>query len=168
MNPRPHRPPRGSTLLLAMILLAVLSLVGVAAVTLAMQERSNTGAKARRDMQLACANAARVVVFAELARMGSSYLTSTETPPTFTMPDGTVLAQSHYDTPTGVTVVDITPSRTLPVSSDPAQYGAADLTNAFSTKGIAGTTVPGYEVVARCQDSKGRQLEVEFIVAPSL
>lgn len=167
-SPLPSRPARGSTLLLAMILLAVLSLVGVAAVTLSMQERTNVAAKAKRDLQIACANAARIVVFAELARLGSSYLTSSEALPIFTLSDGTQLSQSHYDTPVGVTVVDITPSRVLPVSSDPKAYGTADLTNAFTTKGIGGSSLSGYEVVARCQDPKGRQLEVEFVVAPSL
>jgi len=159
---------RGSTLLLAMVLLAVLSLVGVAAVSLASQERANVSAKARRDLQVACANAARMVIYAELAKHGSSYLSGTTAPPTVTLPDGTVLSQAHYDTPAAVTVQQITPERTLPVSSDPKSAGTADLTNTFETKGSNPSTVQGYEVVAKCADAKGRQLEVEFVVAFSL
>jgi len=168
--PRPvlRRPPRGSTLVLAMVLLAVLSLLGVAAVSLSLQERTSSSAKARRDLQVACANAARLVIYAELARHGTAYFGSTAAWPSVTLPDGTQLSQSHYDTPAGVSVKDIVPMRILPVSSDPASAGTADLTNTFDALGKDSSTARGYEVVARCQDSKGRDLEVEFVVAFAL
>jgi hypothetical protein len=164
----PHPAARGSTLLLAMVLLAVLSIVGVAAVSLASQERANVGAKGKRDLQVACANAARMVVYAELAKYGSSFLSGSGAPPEVTMPDGTKLTQAHYDTPAGMTVQQITPERMMPVSSDPKSAGTADLTNTFETIGSNPATVRGYEVVAKCTDAKGRQLEVEFVVAFSL
>jgi Tfp pilus assembly protein PilX len=164
----PNPAARGSTLVLAMVLLAVLSLVGVAAVSLASQERANVGAKAKRDLQVACANAARMVVYAELARYGSGYLASSTAIPSVTLPDGTVLSQQHYDTPAGMTVNQITPARVLPVSSSTKSSGTADLTNSFQAVGTDAPTVQGYEVVAKCTDPKGRQLEVEFVVAFSL
>jgi hypothetical protein len=168
MTPSRNRIPRGSTLVLAMVLLAVLSLVGVAAVSLSSQERANVGAKAKRDLQVACANAARMVVYAELAKYGSAFLASGDALPEVTMPDGTKLTQAHYDTPAGLTVRDVTPERIIPVTSNPKAAGTADLTNTFETIGTDSPTVQGYEVVARCQDAKGRQLEVEFVVAFAL
>jgi hypothetical protein len=162
------RSPRGSALVLAMVLLAVLSLIGVAAVSLASQERANAGAKTQRDLQIACANAARMVVYAELARYGSGYLASTDQLPSVTLSDGTVLSQAHYDTPAGLQVKEVVPERVLPVTSDPKSAGTADLTNAFEAIGQDSPTVLGYEVVAKCQDAKGRELEVEFVVAYSL
>jgi hypothetical protein len=158
----------GSTLVLAMILLAVLSLVGVAAVTLSSRERANVGAKAKRDLQIACANAARSIIYAELARYGPGYLSSPQALPTFTLPDGTVLSQQHYDTAPGMTVKDITPQRILSVSADSKSTGASDLTNTFESARVAGGSVPGFDAVVRCEDSKGRMLEVELVVAMTL
>jgi hypothetical protein len=154
-----------------MILLAVLSIVGVAAVTLSQQERSNVSAKGKRDLMVACANAARMVVFAELAKFGAGYLKSTSALPEVTLPDGTRLSQQHYDTPAGMTVLSITPERTIPVGSDKNASGTADLTNVFINAGTnlgGGNTTTGYQVVASCEDPKGRRLEVEFFLAFAL
>jgi hypothetical protein len=168
-SPNPHRIPRGSTLVLVMVLLAVLSLVGVAAVTIASQERTNVSAKARRDLQIACARAAQLLIVAELARVGPDYVKSqTEDLPVLTLPDGTKLSHAHYDTPAGLKVVEITPDRVLPIDSNPSSIGSADLTNAFDTGGLHSGSVVSYPVVAKCEDAKGRQLEVEFVIAPAL
>jgi hypothetical protein len=167
-HPNRIRNPRGSTLVLAMVLLAVLSLIGVAAVALSAQERSNVAAKGKRDLQVACANAARMVVFAELARSGSQFLASDSPLPEVILPDGTKLSQAHYDTPAGLTVKQITPDVVIPVTSNPKAAGTADLTNTFEAVGANSATVQGYRVVARCEDPKGRQLEVEFVIAFAL
>lgn len=159
--------PRGSTLVLAVVLLAVLSLVAVTAVALVTQERTNVAAKGRRDMQLACANAARMVVYAELAKQGAVYLGANGAPPEVTLPDGTKLSQTHYDTVAGMTVKDITPVRNLAVMGNDSA-GLADLTNTFTGRGSVGGSVSGYQVVARCVDPKGRDLEVEFVIAFAL
>jgi len=160
--------PRGSTLLLVMILLAVLSLVGVAAISIAEQDRVNVAAAGIRDMQVACAQAAQMVVYSELAKFGSSYLTSATPIPTVTMPDGTQLAHAHYDTLPGVTVESITPQYALPVSSNPLSAGTGNLSNRFTNPGSG--TVPAYRVVALCTDTHNppRKLEVEFMIAFSL
>ncbi len=89
--------PRGSTLLLVVILLGVLAVIGVAAVSLGSQERTNASAKGKRDAVAACANAARMALWAELARYGSAYLTSSNPVGEIVLPDGTTLAApAHY------------------------------------------------------------------------
>lgn len=156
--------PRGSTLLLAMILLAVLSIIGVAAVTIAGQDRSNVGAIGIHDKSVACANAAQMVIYSELAKFGLAYITGSTPIPTVTLPDGTTLSQAHYDTAAGVTVQSITPARTVPIATSPNSAGTSDLTNTFTVNGSAGQTVTGYQVVALCTDAHGRKQEVEFVV----
>src|SRR5689334_9704737 len=89
----------GSTMILVVVLLMVLGIIGVAAVSLGSQERANASSKTQRDRLYACATAARMQVWAELAKYGRGYFDSTNNPDSVTLPDGTVLtAPSHYDT----------------------------------------------------------------------
>ena len=76
MTPMPSTssPPPGSVLVIAMILLAVLSIIGAAAVSLSSQERVNATAQTRVDFLNACANAAQAKIWAEMAQYGLSYL----------------------------------------------------------------------------------------------
>ena len=64
------RTPRGNTLLVAMILLTVLSLIGVASVRLSSEERNNAAAKSKVDFIEACANAAQAKIRAEMGSTG--------------------------------------------------------------------------------------------------
>lgn len=157
---------RGSTLLLVMILLAVLSLLGVAAISLAEQDRANVAAIGIRDMQVSCAQAAQMVIYSELAKYGVSYLTSSTQAPVIVMPNGTQLTQAHYDSVPGVTVQSITPQRSLSVSSNPQSVGTGNLSNKFTN--VTTGTMNSYQVVALCTDPHGRKLEVEFVIAFSL
>lgn len=88
---------RGSTLLIAMIMLAVLSVIGAAAVLLSSQERSNASTVAHLDALNACAQAAQAKLWAEVARNGTSVLQSALQVKTMTLPDGTKLAPAHVD-----------------------------------------------------------------------
>jgi hypothetical protein len=161
----PRTPARGSTLLLAMVLLAVLSVVGVAAVSLSSQERTNAAAKGKRDALFACANAARMVLWAELARYGQNHLTSDAPIAELVLPDGTrFAAPAHYDTPSSAVVKSVALERLVPIS---LEGETGDLTNSFRSPGGDGST-RSYTAVARCTDPKGRALEVEFVIAFSL
>jgi Tfp pilus assembly protein PilX len=160
-DPR-HRSARGSTLILVVVLLMVLAVIGVAAVSLGSQERGNASSKTQRDRLYACASAARMQIWAELARYGRGYFDSTNTPASLTLPDGTVLtAPSHYDTAATVQVSSIVLKNTVKTSSSPV---ATDLTNAFNfMQGL--NTATGYTVVAKCKDAQDHELEVEFVTS---
>lgn len=162
MDVRPKANHRGSTLILVVVLLAVLSVIGVAAVSLGSQERVNAAAKGRRDALAACASAARMALWAELARHGAAYLTSSTPVGEIVLADGTKLAApAHYtrdDMTTPPLVVDIIRTHRI-VRSLAAK--TVDLTNRMDApqSQLGGTA---YTVVARCKDAKDREQEVEF------
>lgn len=158
---RTRTPPRGSTLLLVIILLAILAFVGVAAVRLGSQERVNAAAKGKRDYLVACANAARIQLWTELTRSGSKYLQSTSVPATLTLDDGTELSAPSAPSGSpkdGLPVVDLV--QLVPMVST-AAGGSRDATNTIlgsRQRGASG----GVRMVARCRDPMGRELLVEF------
>src|SRR5512135_3340887 len=132
MSQRPFSPQRGSTLILTVILLAVLCVIGAAAISLSARERISASAKGKRDRMAACAQAARLAVWSELAKYGRGYFDSTTNGPSnITLTDGTVLtAPAHYAVhmTAGLKVKDL-------VVKNPVGCGAggarADLTNTF-------------------------------------
>jgi hypothetical protein len=150
---------------LVTVLLAVLAVIGVAAVSLGSRERINASAKGTRDRMAACANAARLVIWAELAKYGSAHLRTAMDEARLTLGDGTILAApSHY----AADATDATQVISLRRFTSPLATGAAAaadvvaLTNTVTpnTPLGAGTTV--YAFVARCRDWDGREVEVEF------
>jgi hypothetical protein len=162
MRTRRTPTPRGSTLLLAMVLLAVLSIIGVAAVSLSSQERVNAGAKARRDAMIACASAAQSVIWSELLRYGPRYLGSGLPVGKANLPDGTQLALAHYQQDVETTLVSqvVTPV-TCTGDDENGPEQVVDLTNRDAAIRLSGHC---YRIVARCTDDKGRALEVEVAV----
>jgi hypothetical protein len=148
---------RGSTLLLAVILLGVLSVIGVAAVSISSQERANADVKMTRDKLAACAAAAQANVWAELLRYGPRFLSRAGlTVPAIRLPDGSKLLASHYGEP-DVSVVDtgVYPSDCKPLNAE----DFVDLTNRDTFFSLSGSC---FRIVARCRDARGRELEVEF------
>ena len=163
MTMRSSASARGSTLLVSMILLAVLSLIGVAAVSLSGRERVAAGARSGNAMLVECAQAAQAQVFAELARWGPGYLTSARQLDTVTLPDGTVLtAPAHYGTNLGAatppTVKDVVLTVVQGAGGGPVQE--TDCTNKACF--MSGTSQDPYVVVARCTDKAGRTYEAEL------
>jgi hypothetical protein len=167
MSLRARPAQRGSTLLLVVVLLGVLSIVGVAAVSLGSQERVNASAKGRRDAMAACARAASMALWAEVAKYGSGYMTSTAPVQEIVLPDGTSLAApAHYSS----AVSDALPVAQIVRTHQVARSFAAstiDLTNKMDApqSKMGGTA---YTVVARCRDAKGRENEVEFTTVLAL
>lgn len=162
MPTRPNPEPRGSTLLLVVILLSVLTIVGVTAVRLSSQERVNAHAKDTRDRLVACANAARLQLWAELTRSGPEYLKSADPAVEIRLPDGTVLSAPGHFTSAGkdaLPVVDLID--TVPLITA-AKSVERDITNSMasprSTKGTLGNVI-----LAKCRDEKGRELLVEVV-----
>lgn len=162
---------RGNMLVIAMILLAVLSVLGVSAVMLSSEERRNAAAKARRDALEACAHAAQAKIWAEVARYGPTYLKSgmlVASPES--LPGGmTARAPAHYSTSTTNATPD--DGSDIAVNSVVVQFDqgvsdgslatASDLTNRAVAIDQLGSG-KAYRIVARCKDSKGRELEAEF------
>jgi Tfp pilus assembly protein PilX len=150
-------PERGSTLVLAMVLLAVLTAIGVAAVALSSQERASAGLKTGRDRLQSCAVAAQGAIWAEMLKYGPSFLPASGAPvPEITLSDGTRLRAGHYGD-TGTVVID-TAVRTVPCKdSKTEEY--VDLTNRDSAFLRGGQC---FAITARCVDPQGRELEVEF------
>lgn len=155
---------RGSTLIVTVILLTVLAVLGIAAVSLGSRERVNAAGKGKRDALYACANSARLQIWAELAKYGRGYFDTTNPPSTLTLPDGTTLiAPAHYakHMAPSMTVKDIVLRNSVQTSSTQI---ATDLTNTFDfMQGLTHATA--YTVFARCRDSQGRELEVEFVTS---
>ena len=157
--------------LIAMILLAVLSVLGVSAVTLSSEERRNAAAKARHDALQACARAAQARIWAEVARYGPTYLKSgvlVATPES--LPGGmSARAPAHYSSSTTNATPD--DGSAIAVNSVVVQFDqgvsdgslatASDLTNRAVAIDQLGSG-KAYRIVARCKDSKGRELEAEF------
>ncbi len=158
-----HRAP-GSTLILTMVLLTVLTVIGVAAVSLGSQARVNAAGKGKRDAMYACANAARLAIWAELAKYGSGYFAMPQAPDELTLPDGTKLtAPAHYSDRAwlGTTVDTIVLKNTVQSAT---MMGTQDLTNTFKfMQNLTHATT--YTVDARCRDASGRELEVEFVTS---
>jgi hypothetical protein len=161
-----HRSAAGSTLLLVIILLGVLAAIGAAAVTLSSRERINASAKSRRDLSAACAQAAQVKLWAELAKYGPRWLGSDTLVTEFTLPDGTRLGPLHYDQTAGAVVAkDVV----VGLASEFGDESVVDLTNRSTALIGAGKA---YRCVARCVVPGGlgpdRQLEVEFQIRTRL
>ncbi len=161
---RPLRASRkGSALLITMILLAVLTAAGIAAVSLTSRERDNASAQARYQKLVECASAAQSMIWAQLARYGTNYIGSNLPVGVVNLPDGTQLAAPiHYDA--GISVASLA-SYTVP--SGGGGQGAADVdcTNRLCGQANSGNPVL---VVARCTDPAGRQFEVELSFAFAL
>jgi len=146
---------RGAALPLAMILLGVLTVVGVAAVSLSTQERANAAAYSKMDAIYACANAATAKLWSELAIYGTTLASSGALITSLTLPDGTKLtAPAHYDTTTVMTVGQMVTAESGSTSSQPE--------SAMENKGVA-TVAPGqtYSFAVHCKDAYGRELEIE-------
>jgi hypothetical protein len=159
--------PVGGALLLAIILLAVMTIIGVGAVVASSRERENAFAKSKYDRVVACARAAQAKIWAEIAMFGPGYLTGTRGVTSVSLADGTALAApSHYDTvatQNGVGAAEIR-SVTLTV---PDGAGGPQLPKAANLSNSGGATVPigsVNRIVARCTDSSGRAYEVELAV----
>jgi hypothetical protein len=159
-------------MILVVILLGVLAAIGGAAVTLSSRDRINAGAKTRRDAMAACAQAAQVKVWAELAKYGPRWLGS-DTPITeLVLGDGTRLGPLHYDSPaSGVVAKDVV----VGLASEFGDESVVDLSNRSTSLIGAGKA---YRCVARCTFPGGglppplgppdRMLEVEFQIRTRL
>jgi hypothetical protein len=154
------RSARGAALPLALILLAVLTVIAVAAVSLSGQERVNARSYGRIDFIHECANAAQAKIWAELAYQGSAYLSAPTAVTHILLPDGTKLTSpAHYDQPAGTTLVKDVVVKVQSSSGTGGDVNERDCTNsACGMTPLGGTQM----IMAHCVDQQGRALEIEL------
>lgn len=151
-----RRIARGSALAVAMIVLGVLTVVGVAAVSLSTQERTNAAAYGKLDAISACANAAQAKLWKELGVHGTALASKDVAITSLTLADGSVLtAPAHYDTPLTATIKS--------VSSTDSRGGAKKKSGNLTGKGRATVSRDSVNFfVVHCKDRSGRELEIEI------
>lgn len=153
------RESRGAALPLALILLAVLTVIAVAAVSLSGQERVNAASYSRLDFVNECANAAQAKIWSELAYQGPGYFGAGIAISHVQLPDGTKLTSpAHYDSTSTTLVKDVV----LKVESSAGVGG--DANERDCTNGACGLNPLGATqlIIAHCKDSKDRELEIEL------
>jgi hypothetical protein len=150
-----NAPTRGSAILLALVLVLVLALVGLAVVSRASREGDAAAAKRNYDKAVSCADAAREMLLSKFSTFGVSpiYLNLTNTVDDKTMGTG------HYD---AVTVTNVTRAAGTATST----YGLSDLANRIGAG--SGTGGDFYRMTLRCGTNVGgtltNQSEVEYLV----
>ena len=160
--PRRRHGPRGSALVLVTIILAVLLLLGLAALKLSEQESLSVSRGNDYKMLRACADAAEKKLWAEYALYNGA---ASKVRPTVVPGAGgdMRLSISHYDSdPTAVTEVafDEKSFRRLERNAMSGGMGEMDQSNTFRSE-FGGEP---YLVVAHCTDARARQYEVELLV----
>lgn len=158
-RPNPSRGPRGAALPLALILLAVLTVIAVAAVSLSGQERVNAASYSRIDFINQCANAAQAKIWSEMAYQGTSYLSAPVAVTSVRLPDGSLITSpAHYDS-TGATLVKDVVLKVQSSAGTGGDVNETDITNrAAGLSAIGGTQM----IMAHCVDPQGRALEIEL------
>jgi hypothetical protein len=143
---------RGSALIVAIILVAVMAVVGLALITRTSNEIDAVSAKRHYDVAVSCADGARQMLMSTFRTFGL--------PPTSLTLDKTVdtkrLASGHYDTFAVQSVVAATGAAST-------LAGVYDIVNRTRGAQLGGQM---YRMTVVCTDSASatRQSEVEFLV----
>lgn len=164
-----HRPPRGSALMVAVVVVLVLSVLGVGLVRLATSETAGALAGARREALAQCADAARQLLMSKFHTLGMNPLRIAALNVPLDGTGGRTRAVGgHIDsTPgPGTLGVDIGQVTYLPDNAT-GQQKWPDETNKIVVLGGAGGRP--MKVTVHCKDhgddadpTSGRQLEIEF------
>ncbi|HYO59487.1 hypothetical protein [Archangium sp.] len=151
---------RGNALLMTLVAMGVLMLLVGGAIQFTNYNREATSEKLRGDRVSACADAARRHMLSRLKLFSASTAFQLLDTKLIDDPDPQArsrLVTGHYGTQAQATVVSV----------NPVQMGASDR----QVRDIANTAPAGggflggqyYRVVVKCQESSGRESEVEFL-----
>lgn len=153
--------PRGSALLLAVIVLGTLALLAAAGLRLAQQESVTVNQRIHHQTLIACAQAAEKKLWAEVAVRGTG--SGVKVKPTVIPGANTRLSIGHYDEdPSDITEVALDDNfRPLEAAAASGGIEENDATNNMRMGGLFGQP---YLMVAHCTDVRGRQYEVELLV----
>lgn len=160
-------PDRGSALLMAMVVVLVIAVIGVAVIRMSSRELAGATAARQSDALVACAEAGRQLLVNQFRSIGSPPTSITALNVPLDATAGRVVAGGgHVDEAHSAVQVDQV--KLLPAGTFGTSRGAiADLTNIVGGVGALGNGNP-YRVVVRCLDGAaadgtgGRQVEVEF------
>lgn len=166
-----HRPPRGSALLLTVVVVLIVSVLGVGLLRMAFRETAAARAGARAESLAACAEAARQLLVAQFTALGlqPTSIDALEVPLDGAAgSSGSMALGGHYDSAgTASSGLSVTVSQVtyLPDSSFGPSSRVRDLSNVVAVAGQGGRPL---KVVVHCQQAgggvatAGRQLELEF------
>jgi hypothetical protein len=155
------RAERGSALLLAVMLVLILSVVGLAIATRSSSEGDSVAAKRHRDGSLSCADAARDLLMSQFTAYGTSPTQMTLA----TKVNDRTLRTGHYDDYDPVTKVAVQ-SVVAEAGVAQANIGVSDVSNRISRTGMGGQV---YRMTVVCETAAPgggtpRQSEVEYLV----
>jgi|GraSoiStandDraft_41_1057321.scaffolds.fasta_scaffold2012923_1 hypothetical protein len=150
--PRRTTKDRGSALIVAVILVAVMAVVALALITRTSNEMEAVSAKRHYDVAISCADGARQMLMSSFRTFGL--------PPASLTLDKTVndkrLSSGHYDTFAVQSVV-------AAAGVSPSAVGVSDIVNRTHSAELGGQM---YRMTVTCSDSASatRQMEVEYLV----
>ncbi len=158
-----HDSQRGSALVIAVIVIMVMAVIGVAMLRFGARELAGSTALQRQQALSACADAGRQIILSQFRAVGPP---PTELPALDQPIDpstGTRVVGGHYDSP-GVVVAQVS---ALPETAfGPDRGGVNSLGNRIF---VTGGGAKPMKVIVHCQvggqagdPTSGRQLEVEF------
>ncbi|MBF5042812.1 hypothetical protein FGE12_10445 [Aggregicoccus sp. 17bor-14] len=159
--PGARRAERGSALLLAVMLVLVLAIVGLAIANRASSEGESVSAKRHHDASVSCADTARELLMSKFSAYGAS---PTQVTLSESVNDHT-LATGHYDL-SGATVTSVV---AVTSGSAQSQIGVSDVSNRIAKAGLGGqvyrmTVVCSSSAPGSTADGGFRQSEVEYLV----
>jgi len=167
------RSDRGSALVIAIIVVAVMAAIGVGMLRYSWRGTAGASAGQRREALVACAEAARALIESRFHALGTSPIAVDALDVPLDGTSGRLAARGgHIDadlsdkTDMRVLLDNIRQVEELPPNALGAQNSALDLSNRI----VEFTTIPAYRVTAHCQEgdtssaTSGRQMEVEFLV----
>lgn len=173
LHPNPmrgaSRRERGSILVVAVVVVAVLSTLAAAAISFSSTEYSAARVYTSGDELVSCADAGRQYLLSKFKMLGppptnlqlSARLDtadSTACSNTASPPSGGRCARGGHIGQRDVTVKGV---RVIPSSSvADSRRNARDLTNVITTPNSLGGQY--YQLVVHCEDDRGRETEVEF------
>lgn len=144
---------RGSSLLFAVIMLAVLAVVGLAVISQANAEADGSAAKRQYDRSVSCADAAREMLLSQFRLFGVARPTDLQL--NTVVADGKEMRSGHFDQ---VTVQRVTVAE----GATAGNLGMTDRANKI-VEGNLGGRVYSLNVVCSSANNS-RQAEVEFLV----
>ncbi len=170
MKNTPMPSPRGAVMLLVIVLLAVVTVLALAAIGFSSAERGAASSFRSSEELVACADAGRQYLLSRFRLLGGSPTQLTPTDQRLDMAglpgcggnvpadsDGRCIRSGHLGQTPTISGVRLVPQATLGRRSS-----ARDLTNVIApASGLGGQT---YQLIVHCVDGRGAQTEVEFTV----
>jgi hypothetical protein len=145
---------RGSSLLLALMIVAILTIVAFAIIQMGSTEADAVGAKRRYDHAVSCSDAARDLLMSQF----KAYSVSPTTLTLRQVVDDQIMATGHYDNIAVTSVV-------AAAGFASGLGGVSDISNRISGAGLGGQV---YRMTVVCSssgsDASSRMSEVEFLV----